>query len=484
MYRKLIPMATTVMVALLTASVAPAGANKGIEGIWQGKLKVGVVELRLVFKFKKDDKGRLTGTLDSIDQGAKNIPIEEVRYTNGKLEVDLRRLRARYNATMNADATELTGEFRQSGLKLPLKLKRVDKVEERRRPQLPKPPFPYRTVEVSFENKKAKVRLAGTLTLPKGKGPFPAVVLISGSGPQDRDETLFGHKPFLVLADYLTRRGVAVLRYDDRGVGGSTGKHSTATSEDFADDAGAAVQYLKRRNDIDRHRIGLIGHSEGGIIAPMVAARSRDVAFIVLLAGTAVPGDEVLYAQGEALLKAAGVDAKTIAEQTDLQRKIVQIAKESTDNDQAKKRIEALIVEAFDKLPPSQRQQIEDRESLMKGPFGAGRVLSPWMRFFIRYDPRPTLRQVRCPVLALFAEKDLQVLPDQNAPAMRAALKAGGNPDFTIEVLPGLNHLFQTCNTGSVSEYGRIEETFAPAALQRIGDWIAARTRQQTPHNP
>jgi hypothetical protein len=305
------------------------------------------------------------------------------------------------------------------------------------------------------------VTLAGTLTLPAGKGPHPAVVLITGSGPQDRDETLMGHKPFLVLADHLSRRGVAVLRYDDRGIGKSKGNFSIATTADFAQDAEGALEYLKRRAEIRAKQVGLAGHSEGGIIAPMVAARRQDVAFVVLLAGTAVPGSAVILEQGHAMAKAAGASEEKLRDARVKHMAFEKVMAESGDAAELEKKLRAV--------------------------FGGGagvdaqirQVTSPWFRYFFTYDPAPALGKVKCPVLALNGEKDLQVLPDQNLPVMKAALEKGGNKDVTIVRLPGLNHLFQAAKTGAVSEYAQIEETMNPAALDAVSGWIGQHTGEE-----
>jgi pimeloyl-ACP methyl ester carboxylesterase len=328
-------------------------------------------------------------------------------------------------------------------------------------------------VEVVYENKKGGVKLAGTLTLPRGPGPHPAALRISGSGAQDRDETLFSHRPFLVLADHLTRRGVAVLRVDDRGVGGSTGSAGEATSADFADDVLAGVEYLKGRKEVDPRRIGLIGHSEGGLIAPAVAGRSADVAFIVLLAGPGLPGDEILYLQGSALLRLLGAGKEQIARQRDLQQRLFAVAKEEKDPAAAEKKMQEVLEDFLAKLPPLERALAGGLKKQTEQQLRALR--SPWFRYFLGYDPRPALRKVRCPVLALIGEKDFQVPPKENLPEIEKAVRAGGNPDVTVKELPALNHLFQTCTTGALAEYATIEETFAPSALELLGDWILKR---------
>jgi pimeloyl-ACP methyl ester carboxylesterase len=294
---------------------------KGVEGIWQGKLKVGAIELRLVFHVSKKDDG-YTAKMDSPDQGATGLACDEVAFKDGMLRIELNKIGGKYEGKISADGKEIDGEWKQSGQTFPLKLQRTKKAPTTNRPQEPKPPFPYREEEVSYENKKAGAKFAGTLTLPKEGGPFPAVVLITGSGPQDRNESLMGHKPFLVLADYLTRHGIAVVRVDDRGVGGSTGDTMSSTTADFAEDAIAGVQFLKGRKDIDPTKIGLIGHSEGGIIAPLAASRCADVAFIVLLAGTGLAGEQIMYLQGERVARSMGAGDKDIATARQTQQEI------------------------------------------------------------------------------------------------------------------------------------------------------------------
>jgi pimeloyl-ACP methyl ester carboxylesterase len=445
-------------------------APKGVEGIWEGPLKISVIELRLAFKIKKDKDGKLTATMDSIDQGAKDVPIAEVSFAGRKLTIADPKFKAKFVGTLAEDGQSIKGEFEQAGLRLPLELKRVEKVSTLNRPQTPKPPFPYPTEDVTFGNRKADIKLAGTLTRPKGDGPFPAVVLISGSGAQDRDETVFGHKPFLVISDHFAKNGIAVLRFDDRGVGKSGGKQEGATSADFATDAHAAVKYLQTRKEIDPKRIGLMGHSEGGLIAPMVAAEHpKDVGFIVLLAGPGLPGDAVLRAQLEALLKASGEKPEKIELMKRLQRAAVTAVMKAAP-DKGKDEAKEAVTKFLDSLTESERKSLD----LDKAPVDSlvGRVADPWMAYFFKYDPRTTLGRVRCPVLAVNGELDLQVVPGANLAAIETAVKAGGNEKVTTKQLPKLNHLFQTANTGLPNEYGQIEETFDAEALKYLAEWV------------
>ena len=311
-----------------TERPTPVPKIVGPEQIWEGKLGVGPgLSLRIVFHVGKTADGKLMARMDSPDQGAKGLKVDAVTVDKSTMVFELKALMGKYEGKLNAEGTEAAGTWSQGGVKLPLNLKKTDKVAELRRPQTPKPPFPYKVIDVTYPNTPGGVTLAGTLTVPEGPGPFPAAILISGSGAQDRDETLFEHKPFLVLADTLTRKGVAVLRVDDRGVGGSTGSVSKSTSDDFAGDVLAGVAYLRSRGEIDRARIGLIGHSEGGIIAPIAATRDPGIAFIVLMAGTGLPGEEILYLQGQLILKASGADEKTLKRQLDIQKSLFAILK-------------------------------------------------------------------------------------------------------------------------------------------------------------
>jgi pimeloyl-ACP methyl ester carboxylesterase len=447
----------------------------GKEQIWEGKLPIGIgLEYRLVVRLGKSVADEWLGTLDSLEEGFKGLKLSAIALDKARLAFELKVSSAKYDGTMNAEGTEAVGTWSQSGAKIPLTFKKTDKVNEVRRPQTPKPPFPYKSENVTYENKAGGVTLSGTLTEPQGSGQFSAVILISGSGAQDRDETIFQHKPFLVLADTLSRRGVAVLRVDDRGVGGSSGSTSDSTSEDFAGDVLAGIAFLKSRSEIDARKIGLIGHSEGGLIAPLVAARSSDVAFIVLMAGTGMSGEDVMYQQGRLVLKAAGADEKALERQIKMQRQIFEIIKTEKDHAKAALRLREAVKQAVSELSDAERKGASDVEAAVDAQLK--RAESPWFRFFLTFDPRTALAKVRCPVLALNGDKDLQVAPKENLAEIEKALKKAGNTRVTIRELPGLNHLFQTTKTGAVGEYAVLEETIAPAALKVIGDWVQSQT--------
>jgi hypothetical protein len=335
------------------------------------------------------------------------------------------------------------------------------------------PPYPYDTVAVSIANPAAPgVTLAGTLTLPRGKGPFPAAVLITGSGGQDRDESLFGHRPFRVLADHLTKQGIAVLRLDDRGVGGSAGKQAGATSEDFASDIVAGVDWLAKRPDIARKRIGLVGHSEGGIIAPLVTSKRSDIGFVVLLAGPGLRGDSLMVLQNLAIRRPY-VSSEELLQREIAVLRLVYAAVVAGDSVTVAAQVRNLVDAQVASMGGAQ-QSSGDRDRIAEG--ATRQLWSPWFRYFLGHDPAPDLRRVRCPVLALNGDRDAQVVPKENLAGIEGALRAGGNKDVTLLTLPGLNHLFQTCKTCTVGEYGSLEETFAPSALETVSTWIRKRT--------
>ena len=454
----------TIYLLLLVLVSCCASAAEPVEGLWFGTLNFGAKQLRLALKIVHDEKG-LTGTLDSLDQGSGEMPIADVTFTEGTLRFTLSRLGASYEGKIEGNA--LSGSWSQRGLALPLAFERVSEIPKARRPQEPTKPYPYTEEEVAATNAKAGVTLAGTLTLPRGEGPFPAVVLISGSGPQDRDETVFGHKPFLVLADDLTRRGVAVLRVDDRGVGKSTGKRSDATTDDYAADVLACVELLKTRKEIDPKRIGLVGHSEGGLIAPLVASRSKDVAFIVLLGAPALTGEEIVNLQAHTLLKSMGANDEQLAMMGKLQRTVIGIAKTTPDEQELRAKLKDVMKTAIAEAPESERAIYANLEGMVDAQIK--RINSPWYRWFLAYDPRPALRKVTVPILAVNGSKDIQVTAKENLGAIREAA-----PKATLVEVEGVNHLLQTASTGALTEYATIEETIAPSVLKTIGDWITS----------
>lgn len=455
----------------LGAQAAPA--PQAFQGAWSGMLEAGAARLRLVFHVSAGAGGALSGTMDSPDQGAAGIPATSVTVQGRTLRFAVANLGMTYEGTLSADGTALQGTFTQGAARLPLALTRGEAPAAPERPQEPRPPFPYRQEEVTIPGAATGVTLSGTLTLPQGAGPFPAVVLVSGSGPQDRDESLMGHKPFLVLADHLTRKGIAVLRYDDRGVGKSTGAHAAATSEDFTGDALAAVAFLKARRDVGA--VGIVGHSEGGLIGPLAASRSAEVAFVVMLAGPGLPGEDILYAQGELIGRAGGATEAAVAVNRRIQEAMFAVVRAQPDTAAAVTELQHALQETLASLPAEVRRGMEGELTPAALDAQIRQVNSPWFRFFLTYDPRPTLEKVPVPVLALNGALDLQVPAEANLREVEAALKRGGNRDVTTRLLPGLNHLFQTARTGSPSEYAQITETMSPTALEAVSSWILER---------
>ena len=443
-------------VAAAPAPAKPAAAST-IDGTWLGNLDTGAIKLRVVFKILSTAEG-LSAQLQSPDQSPAWLPATSVTRHGSAITITLKELGVVFEGKIGDDFNSIDGTFTQMGNPLPLSLKRIkDQAElEVPRPQNPVKPYPYREQDVTYINKAAGDTLAATITVPPGKGPFPAVLLIAGSGPHDRDESLLGHKPFLVLADYLTRKGIVVLRADKRGVGKSTGEYAKDTTADFATDAEAGVAYLMSRPEVDRRKIGLIGHSEGAIIAPMAAVGDADVAFIVMMAGSGVPGDQIIVEQGRLIAMAGGE------------------SKEKADEDAVKQRETMTLVET--EKDPAALERLLGAKLATEGVPDAGisaqikAVSSPWFRFFLTYDPATALRKLTIPVLDLNGSLDLQVPPAQNLPAIRKAL--AGNQRAEVDELPGLNHLFQNAKTGSPAEYEQIEETISPVALDKIAKWI------------
>ncbi len=462
------------MVLFMVLFTACVLYGQEITGQWNGILKVQGIQLRIVFHISQTENGYQV-TMDSPDQGAKGIPVSSTHFKDSKLEIQIQNLGIEYRGILNKK-NEMEGVFKQAGQSFPLTLSRNAVSKEKViRPQEPVEPFPYDSEAVQFANVKEKFELAGTLTLPNKKGIFPAVVLISGSGPQNRDEEIMGHKPFLVLSDYLTKHGIAVLRFDDRGTAKSGGDFKTATSADFATDVEAAVRYLLTRKEIDPNKIGLIGHSEGGMIAPMVAARSKAIRFIVLLAGPGLPGEKLLLLQQQAIGKASGMDLQDLKKMVAANKKAFGIVLRSSNEKEIKGRLTTYLKEAYRRLPESETAKGIQEENFIQSRLK--QLTSPWMQYFLKYDPGPALEKVKCPVLALNGSKDLQVPAKSNLQAIERALKKGGNTKITIKELPGLNHLFQECETGLPAEYAKMDQTIAPLALNEMTTWILKQAK-------
>jgi fermentation-respiration switch protein FrsA (DUF1100 family) len=440
----------------------PSDSIASAEGVWQAALEGNGMRLRLQLHVAHDDQKQLVAALDSPDQGVSGLPAIKVSQKDAAIHFEIPVVNGVYDGTLNAAKSSITGTWAQSGAEQKLIFQRSDQLLDLLRPQNPVKPYPYKEEELTFPNAKSKISLAGTLTLPSGSGPFPAAILISGAGPQDRDESLVGHRPFLILADHLTRKGIAVLRFDKRGMGKSTGDFASATMEDLTGDTEAALAYLNTRKEINPKKIGLIGHSEGCLIAPVVAANSPAVAWIVLLAGPGMKGEDVLLLQSELILRAAGVNDGEVARTLAFNKQTYVIVRQEKDPAALEAKLNELVqtTSTGAALPPA---AVQAQVRLL---------VSPWFRFFLDYDPVPTLQKTLCPLLALNGEKDLQIPPKENLAKIQKALQDAGNHDFQATELPALNHLFQHAPTGSPTEYGGILETMAPEALNAVSDWV------------
>ena len=445
--------------------------------LWQGQLG----QVRIILKIFPDS---LTGTqkavFDSPDQHASNLPVSEFLVTNDSLVAISKVIGGGFSGKFNETKTEITGHWKQGAANLPLTLNRITSLAPVvERPQTPTPPFPYKSENIKYSNANKSVDFGGTLTWPDSELPVPVVILISGSGQQDRDETIFNHKPFAVIADHLTRNGIAVLRVDDRGVGETTGEVKSATSADFAKDVLAGITYLKSRKEIDSKQIGLVGHSEGGIIAPLVANQSKDVAFIVSMAGVGVKGVDVMKMQTADMLKASNLPPDQYQALKGFYSRMLDLLKHQDINKPVDMKVE------LEKWKLSQPKALIDSMKLNKGQEGDEKIRSfvnmisiPWMRYFIAYNPETVLSKVKIPVLAINGAKDIQVSSTENLAGFERLLKKAGNKDFKTQELLGLNHLFQTAVTGYGNEYGTIEETISPTALQVISEWIIQHTKK------
>ncbi len=469
-------LTSLILFSILVNVVFSQPASK-FTGTWEGMLNVGV-ELRIVFHIREDDKGGFTASADSPDQSAFGLTCDKTIIKDNELTITMDDLNASFTGQMINDST-IKGIFTQ-GAELPLTLKKTEKVTERKRPQTPKPPFPYKSEDVVYGNADKSLAYGATITIPEGKGPFPAAVLITGSGPQNRDEEIMGHKLFAVIADHLTRKGFIILRVDDRGVGKSTGDFKKSTTGDFAGDVSSGVDYLLSRPEADPKKIGLIGHSEGGMIAPMVAAERKDISFLVLLAGPGVEIIELMAEQNEAIARSSGMSEKALQEIKPFFRMVVKSMLEAADSTAAYNNT-ALLIENWQagkdsavlaELNMASAKQRSEYVSAMSGEFQ-----TPWFRYFLRFDPGQYISRLKCKVLALNGSKDIQVASRQNLPGIEAALKKSRSKNYEVMELPGLNHLFQTCSKCTVNEYGELEETISPVALEAISNWMKTNVR-------
>lgn len=455
--------------------------SQQVTGNWEGSLNIQGTEIPVIFHIKKDSTGKLTATFDSPKQQAFNLACSGVNVNGDSLVLLMKMLGGKYEGLLSADKKSVTGNWSQGGGSLPLDLKKTSEVattNELKRPQTPKAPFYYLSEDVAYSNTDKSIQFGATFTCPKNKvqKKYPCVLLITGSGQQDRDATIFEHKSFAVIADYLTKQGIAVLRVDDRGIGKTTGNFRTATSADFSKDVEAGIDYLKTRADVDVSNIGLLGHSEGGMIAPMVASRRTDIKFIVLLAGPAVPIIDLMEQQNIDVAATAGISTTDLELFRPLYRNLVLTIINEKDPATALKNATGVFNSWQSKTPAATVKNttgVTDEKSKMDfvNAFAA-QLSTPWYRYFMQVNPTDYLSKLNCSVLALNGEKDIQVAAEPNLAAIQKIMTEKKATNFKVEKMPGLNHLFQHCKACSVAEYAELEETFAPEALTLIGNWI------------
>lgn len=444
-----------------------------ITGKWNGILQFPAGKLRITVDVSKTGTG-YQALMGSPDQGPGTIPADSFTFENNTVTFAIVSVMASYTGTYNNGL--IKGTFTQRGMEIPLELTRGEvKIEEHAKPQDPKKPYPYYTEDITFKNDKADIILAGTLTLPKKEGNYPAVILISGSGQQNRDEEILGHKPFLVLADHLTKNGFAVLRYDDRGAGKSGGKFATATTADFTTDAEAAFNYLKTRPEINKKKIGFIGHSEGGMIAPMVAVNNADVAFIILMAGPGITGSELMVLQNYLIGKADGIPEDELTKLSGINKRIYDAISSENDPKKMEEAVRTTISSEMGSFFASKGVPQSEIDNYINAQVEG--LTSPWYVYLIKYDPAPVLEKVKCPILALNGDKDVQVAANANLDGIKRAAEKGGNKKVTTKKMQGLNHLFQECTTGQAEEYSEIQQTLSPALLDEITNWMKKEAR-------
>jgi len=446
-----------------------------IEGYWYGVLQFQGSELIITFDIKRDANDSLTGIMYSPLQSSEEIPITKFVIQGDSVHISIKSLGVKYSGKIYENDSVIKGVFNQAIFKIPLDMQKTAELFALKRPQEPKPPFDYIIEDVRFENKKEGITLAGTITYPDTLAQYPAVILISGSGPQDRNEEIFGHKPFWVIADYLTKNGISVLRFDDRGIGKSGGDFSKATSMDFANDVEAAVAFLKLHPHIQSQHIGLIGHSEGGMIAPIVATKDKDIAFIVLMAGPGISGEGILLTQIQKMLEIDNNEKSFIDQVLTDSKKTYSILKKNPNPQKAATALRKYYAKRMKKTPEEKhfdfgysKQAVEMKIQALNG---------AWFRFFLTFEPEDYLKRVDCPVLALFGEKDVQVLALVNSKALEKIINKHNRKDWHIKVYPDKNHLFQNATKGTIMEYAIIEETIGEDVLGDIVGWIKKRIK-------
>ena len=447
-------------------------------GTWEGKLNVGV-DLRIAFTISKDANNNITALLDCPDQGLKDVKTNAVVMTDS-IVIDIRQFKASYSGKLKNDNT-IVGTFNQ-GASFPLSLKKVEKITETIRPQTPVPPFQYKVEELTYSNPDGSVTYGATLTIPGGKGPFPAALLLTGSGQQNRDEEIGGHKPFAVIADHLTRNGFVVLRVDDRGMGKTTGDFRSATTRDFADDANVSLDFLKKRPEVNPKKIGLIGHSEGGMIAQILAAERKDIDFVVMLAAPGTHNRKLLADQNEAILTKAGLPREHVEAYLILYNNILEIAASSPGNvlgENINKSLDKWISETPESIVKGTTGITDDKSRARFVKAFTDQIGFPWFTYFVNYDPARNVQKIKANVLALNGGEDLQVLADPNLAAIESALKKSKSRHFEVTKIDGLNHLFQECQSCTLAEYTKLDQTISPKVLEAMTTWLRTHSVSQ-----
>lgn len=470
-------MKKSMMLLFSLACAVAADAQTAFTGIWEGKMNVGV-ELRVYFQISQDSSKNFIATMEVPDQGLKNIKASTLQFKGDSVYLEISQFQAKYAGKMINDSF-ISGVLQQ-GPPLPLNLRRVQGIAEIKRAQTPVPPFPYNSEDLVYYNRDKSIAYGATITIPKGKGPFPAVLLLTGSGQQNRDEEIMGHKPFAVIADHLTRNGFIVLRVDDRGMGKTTGDVMSATTRDFANDAIVSLDYLKSRKEVNKSKLGLIGHSEGGMIAQMIGAERNDIDFIVMIAAPGEPTLKVMHDQNEAVLRKMGMGKAYVDAYLVLYDNILKAVLSSTSAT-AKDSVRAVVDKWMAGTPANiviATTGIRDEASKTNfiNQF-AGQVGSPWFRYFLSYVPQVYLKKITAKVLAVNGSQDVQVLAASNLKAIETALQSGKVKVYDVVELKGLNHLFQECKTCSTMEYGQLQQTISPAFLDAITGWMKKNTQ-------
>ena len=443
---------------------------KPLLGRWEGFLQFPNKNFLLVADISLDKENNIKVKLSSPQQKAFSVLVDSLEFNKSKISFKVSNVKAAYEGEFKIDSSEIVGTWRQEKFNVPLIFYREGELGRLNRPQYPFRPYSYNSDSVTFKNKRDNVVLGGTFTYPKSDGLFPTILLINGMGPQDRDESMYGHKPFLIISDYLTKKGFAVLRVDDRGTGLSTGDFDHSTTMDFANDAQSAINYLKTKDNVDTSKIGIIGFNEGGLIAAMLSVKSDDIKYIVLLATPGIPGREILLDQTTIMQKKLGIPEEEITKDLRLNTSIFNTIEHENDTSLVRKKLKKIyksfIASLGEKYAFSKKYNVRNIDKQINF------MTKPWFRFYLTYDPAKTFEKVKCPLLILYGEKDLQIEPEKNNAAIEKALQKGGNQSFKSMILPDLNHLFQECKTGSPSEYPEIKQTFSPKAMQIIADWI------------